>query len=64
MKNKRDGKDYADLYGDYWDGIKTGVDDYPILGRQKKYQIAGGKKDDVSFKAEMIEVFGVKYWKV
>ena len=35
IKNDRKGKDCAGLYGDFWDGIKSGEDNYPSKGRHK-----------------------------
>ena len=44
--------------------MRTGNDLYPIKGRFNKYLIAGGSSNmaiPTSFKAELIEVIGVKY---
>ena len=43
IKYNRDSKDCAKLMGDYWEGMKTGVDFLPVKGRQSSYLIAGGK---------------------
>jgi hypothetical protein len=44
--------------------MRSGNDGYPIKARFNKYLIAGGNSNmaiPTSFKAELIEVFGVKY---
>ncbi len=35
IRNKREGKDFASLYCDYWEGMKSGEDEYPRKGRFK-----------------------------
>ena len=33
IKYKEEAKDCAKLVGDYWEGMKSGVDSYPAKGR-------------------------------
>ena len=35
-------KHVAKLMGDFWEGMKSGIDDYPTRGRFSSYFIAGG----------------------
>ena len=42
INNKRQRNDSSSLYEEYWEGMRTGIDGYPIKGRFNKYLIAGG----------------------
>ena len=35
IRNQREGKDFAGLYSDYWEGMRSGEDEYPQKGRFK-----------------------------
>ena len=42
INNKRQRNDSASLYEEYWEGMRSGNDGYPIKARFNKYLIAGG----------------------
>jgi len=45
LRYGRDAKHDAKLMGDYWEGMRSGSNDYPARGRNSSYFIAGGTKD-------------------
>lgn len=47
--------------GDYWEGMRSGSNDYPARGRNSSYFIAGGTKDMPQFKPESIKIYAVNY---
>ena len=56
--NDRIMKDGANLDSRHWKGMQQGIDGYPIKDKYGHYCIAGGK--DLMFKAQSIEIYGVK----
>lgn len=47
--------------GDYWEGMRTGNDDYPARGRNMSYFIAGGIEETAQFRPESIKIYAVNY---
>ena len=45
LRYGRDRKHVAKLMGDYWEGMKSGSNDYPAKGRNTSYFIAGGREE-------------------
>ena len=45
LKYGNDARHVAKLMGDYWEGMRSGSNDYPERGRNTSYFIAGGKED-------------------
>ena len=61
LKYGKDAKHVAKLIGDYWEGMKSGSNDYPAKGRNSSYFIAGGNEDSAMFRPESIKIYAVNY---